>query len=60
MTLADEIITYRAKNRITQKQMAEKCNLTTQTINVIEKHNQKVSKLTEAKIRLVLQENETS
>ena len=52
--LSDEILTYRAKNNIAQSEMARRCNVTKQTIFNIEHGKQVPTRLTEAKIRLVL------
>lgn len=54
MTLADKMIWYRAKNRITQEQLAKECGVTTQTICGIEGGKTKPSKMTAAKIFLVV------
>ena len=54
MKLGQEILMYRAKNNISQQEMAKRCKVTRQTIINIENGIQEPSKLTEAKIRLVL------
>ena len=54
MNLVQEIMVYRAKHRISQKVFAEKCGVSLQTICSIETGTQSPSRLTEAKIRLVL------
>ena len=57
MTLADEMIEYRAKNRISQRELAKRAGVTLQTIWYIE--NGKVpTKITEAKVRLAMKEEE--
>ena len=54
--IAQEILMYRAKNNISQGEMARRCNVTKQTIYSVENGYQNPSKLTEAKIRMVLDE----
>ena len=54
MKLSDEILRYRAQNNISQAEMANRCNVTKQTIFNIEHEAQEPTRLTEAKIRLVL------
>lgn len=54
MKLADEILRYRAQNNISQEEMAKRCKVTKQTIFNIEHEAQEPTRLTEAKIRLVL------
>ena len=54
MTLQDRMIEYRAKERITQGQLAEKCGISCQTLNSIEQGKQAPSKVTLAKIELVI------
>lgn len=54
--LSEDMVKYRAKERITQKELAERCGVSTQTINSIENETQSPSKVTEAKIRLVIDE----
>jgi DNA-binding XRE family transcriptional regulator len=54
MTLQDQMIAYRAKNGLTQADLAKKCGLSTMTINQIENGYQKPSKVTLAKIRFVV------
>ena len=54
MTLAERMIEYRAKERIPQKELAERCGVSVQTINSIENGLQTPSKLTEAKINLII------
>ena len=56
--LCEQMIKYRAKNRITQSELAKLCGLSTQTINSVETEQQKPSKITEAKIKLVIEEEE--
>lgn len=54
MTLAEEMIQYRARERISQRQLGERCGISLQTVNSIENGLQSPSKVTEAKIRLVI------
>lgn len=55
MTLAERMVRYRAKERIPQKELARRCGLTLQTVNSIENGLQTPTKLTKAKIELVLE-----
>ena len=55
MTLQEMMIDYRAKNRMSQKELAKRAGVTLQTINSVENGHQKPSKVTEAKIRLVIE-----
>lgn len=50
MTLSERMIAYRAKENISQTEMAKRCGVTLQTINTIETGVQSPSKLTLAKI----------
>ena len=54
MSLQDEMVQYRARNKMSQTEFAEKVGVTLQTINSVENGHQTPSKVTEAKIRLVL------
>lgn len=54
MTLADRMVLYRAKERISQKELAKRCGITTQTVNSVENELQTPTKLTKAKIELVI------
>ncbi len=58
MALADDMIEYRAKKRIGQRELADKCGISVQTVCSIETGKQTPTKLTEAKIRLVIDEKE--
>ena len=55
MSLQEEMIQYRAKERISQTELARRCGITVQTINSVENGTQTPSKVTEAKIRLVIE-----
>ena len=52
--LANRMIEYRAKHRVTQKALGAMCGITTQTVNYIESGRQTPSKVTKAKIELVI------
>lgn len=54
MTLQDRMVEYRAKERLSQKELGKRCGLTTQTINSVENGLQEPSKVTLAKIELVI------
>lgn len=54
MTLAEKMIQYRAQHNISQGELARRCNISVQTVNNIENGLQSPSKLTIAKITLVI------
>lgn len=54
MTLQEKMILYRARERITQTELAHQCGLSLQTINSVENGLQNPSKTTLAKILLVI------
>lgn len=56
MTLQELMINYRAKERISQAKLAERCGVSMQTIHSVETGQQTPTRLTEAKIRLVVEE----
>lgn len=56
MNLGERIIKYRAKERISQQEFADRVGVTKQTIYAIEKGIQEPSKVTIAKIELVIGE----
>lgn len=56
MNLGERIIKYRAKERISQQEFADRVGVTKQTIYSIEKGIQEPSKVTLAKIELVIGE----
>lgn len=60
MTLAEKMLTYRAKHRMTQPEFAKKCGLSTQTVCSIETGQQTPSRITELKILLVVEEDKES
>lgn len=53
--LIKEMIAYRARNSMTQAQFAERCGLSTMTINAIENGKQSATALTREKIRQVVE-----
>lgn len=53
--LSESILRYRAMHNLSQEEMAMRCNVTKQTIFNIEHGYQSPSKLTETKIRLVIE-----
>ena len=55
MDLSKAILTYRAKNRLSVRAMADKCGVSTQTIYHIENGLQSPSRITAEKIRLVVE-----
>lgn len=55
MTLKDQIIRYRAEHDLTMREMAERVGVSLQTIMMIEHGMQNPSRLTEEKIKLVLE-----
>lgn len=54
MSLISDMVRYRAKKNYSQKELAKACGLSLQTINSVENGIQTPSKLTEQKIRLVI------
>ena len=54
MTLPERMLRYRAKERITQSELAHRCGISLQTVNAIENGVQSPSKITVAKIELVI------
>lgn len=52
--LGQEILMYRAQHNISQTEMANRCNVTKQTIFNIEHEIQDPTALTQAKIRMVI------
>lgn len=54
MTLEEKMIMYRARERITQTELARRCGLSLQTINNVENGLQKPSKTTLLKILFVV------
>ena len=56
MTLGERMVFYRAKAGISQGELARRCGLSTQTVNSVENGIQTASRLTVAKIELVIGE----
>ena len=54
MSLQDRMIEYRARERISQTELADRCGVSYQTINSVENGTQDPSKVTVAKIELVV------
>lgn len=54
MKLSERMVIYRAKQNISQSELARRCGVTPQTINSVENETQEPSKLTVAKIELVI------
>lgn len=58
MTLREEMIRYRAKERISQGELAKRCGVSLQTINSVENGLQTPSRVTEMKIRMIVEGEE--
>lgn len=58
MTLAERMLDYRAKENISQKELARRVGVTLQTVNSIETQQQTPSRLTVAKIELIIGKDE--
>lgn len=58
MNISDEMIQYRARERINQQELADRCGLSKQTICSIENNLQEPSKVTLAKIKLVIDQKQ--
>ena len=58
-SLSDQIVHYRARHNLSQQEFAQRCGLTKQTIGAIESGLHGITKLTKAKIMLVISENES-
>lgn len=56
MNLADRVVAYRAKHRLTQTEMAERCGISTQTISLVERNLQEPNRVTLKKIMMVINE----
>lgn len=54
MSLQDRMVEYRAMERISQVELAKRCGLSTQTVCSVENGQQVPSKITTAKIELVI------
>lgn len=55
MSIQEDMLNYRAKEKISQYELAKRVGVTVQTINSVENGHQKPSKVTEAKIRMVIE-----
>lgn len=58
MTLSEKIVDFRAKYDLSQSEFAKMAKVSTQTIYNIENGYQEPSRLTEAKIKRVIEERE--
>lgn len=58
MELKDRMLEYRAKNNISQKELASRVGVTLQTINAVEAGTQTPSALTKTKIELIVGKGE--
>lgn len=54
MTLSERMIRYRAEHRMSQSDLAKECGISLQTVNSVENETQSPSKVTVAKIELVI------
>lgn len=57
-SLQELMVQYRAKHDLSQGELAKLCGLSLQTVNSVENGLQNPSKLTEQKIRLVVEVDE--
>ena len=57
-SLIDKMVRYRAKHNLSQSKFAELVGVSVQTINSIETGQQEPSKMTEAKILLVIEKED--
>jgi DNA-binding XRE family transcriptional regulator len=58
MTLQERMVEYRAKERISQTELADRCGVSYQTINSVENGTQEPSKVTQARIELIIGKEE--
>ena len=58
MELQEKLIRYRAKHRLSQREMADRCGISISTMYAVETGQQEPGKLTLAKINLVLEGDE--
>ena len=56
--LSKKMLEYRAKENISQRELAKRVGVSLQTINSIENRIQEPTKLTEAKIYLIINNND--
>ena len=54
MSLQDRMVEYRAKERITQGELAQRAGISVQTVCSVENGSQEPSRITQAKIELVV------
>ena len=59
MKLSERMVKYRARERINQQELADRCGVSKQTIYSIESELQEPSRVTVAKIELVIGEENT-
>ncbi len=52
--LSERMVVYRAKERISQAELAKRCGVSLQTINSIETDTQTPSRVTRVKIEMVI------
>lgn len=57
-TLQERMIQYRAKERLNQQELADKCGVSKQTIYSVENGYQTPNKVTAAKIEMVVGKDE--
>ena len=53
--LGEKMVVFRARNRLSQAHLAKMCGISLQTVNSVENGTQTPSKVTEAKIRLIVE-----
>lgn len=58
MNIAERMIQYRARERINQQELADRCGVSKQTIYSVENNLQEPSKVTLAKIELIIGKEE--
>lgn len=58
MTLGERMVRYRAKERISQSELARRCGITLQTVSNVERGIQDPSRVTVQKIELVIDKEE--
>ena len=58
MTLGEKMIRYRAKHRMTQEEFSKLAGISIQTISYIEREKQAPSRITKAKIEMIIEEDE--
>lgn len=55
--LIEAMVRYRAKENISQKELAKRCNISLQTVNSIETGQQEPTARTRAKIEMIVKED---